>query len=486
MSDTNNGAAGQDTAKRLGMAGLAAIVVSSMIGGGIYSLPQNMADTAGVGAVAIAWVITGIGMFFIANTSRTLASARPDLTAGIYMYGKDGFGEYAGFTIAWGYWLCQVCGNVGYAVITMDALNYFFPGWFAGGNNWESIVGGSLLIWIFNFVVLSGVKQASLVNTIATVCKLLPIALFIVVLFFVFNWDKFTFDIWGNLTSHGEKNLGGLGAQIKGTMLVTLWAFIGIEGAVVLSGRAKSQKDVGRATIAGYICGLAIFVLLSILPFGFMTQAQLAAVPNPSTAGILESIVGEWGSWVMNAGLIISVLASWLAWTMITAEMPYAAAKDGTFPKIFGHENKNGSPSVSLWITSALMQLAMLLVYFSNDAWNTMLSITGVMVLPPYLASTAYLWKLAKGHGLQNTPPNARVSRTGALVSGAAGSVYAVWLIYAAGLNYLLDSAIFLALGIPFYIWAKRENGARAFTKTEAFFAVVLVAIAIFGIVRRF
>lgn len=195
--------------------------------------------------MAIAWVITGIGMFFIANTFRTLASARPDLTAGIYMYGKDGFGEYAGFTIAWGYWLCQVCGNVGYAVITMDALNYFFPGWFAGGNNWESIVGGSLLIWIFNFVVLSGVKQASLVNTIATVCKLLPIALFIVVLFFVFNWDKFTFDIWGNLTSHGEKNLGGLGAQIKGTMLVTLWAFIGIEGAVVLSGRAKSQKDVG-------------------------------------------------------------------------------------------------------------------------------------------------------------------------------------------------------------------------------------------------
>ena len=105
--------------------GLAAIVVSSMVGGGVYSLPQNMAAAAGAGAVIIAWIITGIGIFFIANSFKILAAARPNLTAGIYMYSKDGFGEYAGFTIAWGYWLCQIFGNVGYAVITMDALNYF-------------------------------------------------------------------------------------------------------------------------------------------------------------------------------------------------------------------------------------------------------------------------------------------------------------------------------------------------------------------------
>jgi arginine:ornithine antiporter/lysine permease len=132
----------------------------------------------------------------------------------------------------------------------------------------------------------------------------------------------------------------------------------------------------------GFASGLFVFALLSVLPFGFMSQAELADVANPSTAGVLEKVVGPWGSWLMNIGLIIAVLASWLAWTMITAEIPYAAAKDGTFPKIFGSENSKGTPSVSLWITSILMQLAMLLVYFSNNAWNTMLSITGVMVLP--------------------------------------------------------------------------------------------------------
>ena len=107
--------------KKLGVIALASVVVSSMVGGGIYSLPQNMAAQASVGAVIIAWVVTGIGMFFLANSFRILSDIRPDLKAGIYMYGREGFGSFVGFLIAWGYWLCQIFGNVGYAVITMDA-----------------------------------------------------------------------------------------------------------------------------------------------------------------------------------------------------------------------------------------------------------------------------------------------------------------------------------------------------------------------------
>ena len=76
---------------KLGVLGLAAIVVSSMIGGGIFSLPQNMAQSASVGAVILAWIITGVGMFFIANTFRILADAKPDLTSGIYMYAREGY-----------------------------------------------------------------------------------------------------------------------------------------------------------------------------------------------------------------------------------------------------------------------------------------------------------------------------------------------------------------------------------------------------------
>mgnify|MGYP004630595705 FL=1 len=146
----------QNNAGKLGVIGLACIVVSSMVGGGVFSLPQNMAAGASAGAVLLAWLITGVGMYFIANTFSVLSRVKPNLTAGIYMYAREGFGPYVGFTIGWGYWLCQIFGNVGYAVITMDALNYFFPPYFAGGNNLLSIVCGSVLIWGFNWVVLRG------------------------------------------------------------------------------------------------------------------------------------------------------------------------------------------------------------------------------------------------------------------------------------------------------------------------------------------
>ena len=106
---------------------------------------------------------------------------------------------------------------------------------------------------------------------------------------FVFHVDRFDFDFWGKL-SHAK--LGDIETQIKNSMLVTLWAFIGIEGAVVLSGRAKSQSDVGKATVMGFLGCLSIYVLLSILPFGFMTQARLAGIANPSTAGVLRAVVG--------------------------------------------------------------------------------------------------------------------------------------------------------------------------------------------------
>ena len=462
----------------LGVLALAGIVVSSMIGGGIYSLPQNMAQGASVGAVLLAWIVTGIGVYFIANTFRILSTAKPDLTAGIYMYSREGFGAFIGFIIGWSYWLCQICGNVGYAVITMDALNYFFPPYFTGGNTVWAILGGSILIWGFNFLVLRGVKQATFINLIGTFAKIVPLILFILITLFMFHLNKFEFDFWGNKSI---TDLGNIPEQIKSTMLVTLWSFIGIEGAVVMSKHAKTPQTVGRATFLGFIGCLIIYVLLSVLPYGVMDQAQLANVQNPSTAGIMEVLVGKWGAWFMNIGLLISVLTSWLAWTVVTAQIPQAAAENGTFPKEFTIENKNAAPSVSLWVTSAMMQIFMLVVYFSSNAWNTMLSITGVMVLPAYLSCCAYLWKICEDG---EYPANIYIRRSEALFAGIMGVIYSLWLIYAAGLNYLLMAIIFVACGIPFYIWAKKQNNPDkpAFTNSECGIALVLVLVSLFAI----
>ena len=477
MSEKNN-ISKNDTSGKLGVLGLAAIVVSSMIGGGIFSLPQNMASDASVGAVLIAWLITGFGMFFIANTFRILANAKPDLTSGIYLYAKEGFGDYVGFSIGWGYWLCQIFGNVGYAIITMDALNYFFPGVFTGGNNLASIIGGSLLIWCFYFIVLKGTKQAAFINVIGTIGKLVSLAIFILIMIFVFHLDRFEFDFWGDKIIDG-KTLGSFGSQLKSTMLITLWAFIGIEGAVVLSGKAKSQEIVGRATFLGFIGCLIIYILLSIIPYGFLSQAELAEIANPSTAGVLEKVIGKSGAWIMNVGLLIAVLSSWLSWTLIVAEIPLAMSQNQNFPKVFQKENQAGSPSVSLLITSILMQLAMIFVYFSTNAWNTMLSITGVMVLPAYFASSAYLWKICED---DEYPKTMLIKKSSALITGILGCVYGIWLIYAAGLQYLLMAIVFFTLGIPVFCWSRKEFNIGQLKQYEKIIMIIMVLVSIFAI----
>lgn len=477
-----------DDSKKLGIVALTSVVISAMVGGGVFNLPQNMAASAGAGAIILAWIITGTGIWFVANTFRILSVARPDATTGIYTYGELGFGKFTGFLLAWGYWLCNCFANIGFAVLLMDSLNYFFPGVFTGGNNLNSIIGGTLVIWSIYFVILAGVKSATSLNTIGTIGKLVPIVIFLFIVAFVFKFSNFLDDFWGHETilKLSDKPLGSMLTQVKSTMLVTLWVFIGIEGAVVVSNRAKDQKEVGKATFLGFIICLVMYIGLSLLPFGSFSQGELSKMTSPSTAGVLGGIVGKWGNILMNIGVIISIFSAWLVWTIMLAELPFAAAKGGTFPKAFAKENKNESPSFSLLISSIVMQIIMILVYFAHDAWTLMLDITGVMVLPCYIVCTLYLWKIAKKN--DNYPKDIFASRKKAIITGILGTIYGVWLVYAAGLENMLIATVIYAFGIPVFMKARKESNpnGKEFTKGEKKFAILLFILGIIGIIYLF
>ncbi|WP_101206723.1 basic amino acid/polyamine antiporter [Pseudomonas sp. 43NM1] len=464
---------------KLGMLSMTLLVIGAMVGGGAFNLPQNMAQHAGLGAVLIAWLVSGLGIFFLARTFQVLADIKPEITAGIYMYSRKGFGKFAGFQVAWGYWLSSAFGNVGFAVLLMDTLNYFFPPYFEGGNTWLAILIGSSVFWILNWLVLRGVKSASALNVIGTIAKFVPIAVFLGVVVISMKAGLFTTDFWGNVSDNvsGGKPLGNLLEQVKSTMLVTLWVFIGIEGAVVMSDESDA-KTVSRATLMGFFVTLLLYVLISVLPFGIMTQAQLSVIAPPSMAAILGSIVGKWGEYFVNGGVLISVLACWLVWTMLVAELPWAAAKDGTFPQAFAVTNKKGSASVSLWVSTVVMQAVMILMFFSNNAWNVMLSITGVMILPAYIGATGFLWKIMVNGSY---PPTAKIGRTTALVSSVLGTVYGFWLVYAAGLEYMIAGAVFFAIGNLVFIWARKEHAPTepVFKKVEMIVAAVLVVLGV-------
>ena len=392
MADnTSTGSSGSaakasDSSKKVGLIGLVGIVISAMIGGGIYNLPQNMAADASAGAIIIAWVVTGIGIWFIANTFRILSAARPELTNGLYTYAEKGFGKLIGFFVAYGYWICNCFALVAYSVLVMATLNYFVPD-FSGGNNIPSIIGGSIITWIMYLLALQGAKSTSFLNIIGTIGKLLPVAIFIIAVATVFKFSVFMEGFWGmkgavDLTFSWDNVM----PQVQATMLVTLWLFLGIEGAVVVSGKAKSQAAVRKATTIGFLVTLALYIIVSLLPLGVYSQADVGAMADPSMAAIMLDKFGKWGEILVNAGVIVSVLSSWLVWMLMLGEMPLAASKSGIFPKAFVKENKKGSPSTALLWTTIIVQIVLVISFFiGSNAWTTMISITSVMALPCYL-----------------------------------------------------------------------------------------------------
>ena len=317
--------------KKIGLFALIAIVVGSMIGGGAFNLASDMAGAASPGAIILGWTITGIGMIALALSFQNLNNKRPDLDGGVYSYASAGFGKFMGFNSAWGYWLSAWLGNVAYATLLFSSIGYFIPA-FEGGQNIAAIIGASVLLWGVHALVLRGVHSASLVNLVTTIAKLVPIFLFIIIGIFAFNADIFLDDFWG--TGAGFK-FSDVMSQTKSTMLVTLWVFIGVEGAVVLSSRAKDKKDVGRATVIGLISTLIIYVLISIMSIGAMNRAAVAGLENPSMAYVFKEMVGPWGATFINLGLIVSVLGAWLGWTLLASEIPYLAGKDKLFSKWF-------------------------------------------------------------------------------------------------------------------------------------------------------
>jgi arginine:ornithine antiporter/lysine permease len=452
-----------------------------MIGGGIFSLPQNMAASADVGAVLIGWVITAVGMLTLAFVFQTLANRKPDLDGGVYAYAKAGFGDYMGFSSAWGYWISAWLGNVGYFVLLFSTLGYFFP-IFGEGNTPAAVIGASVLLWAVHFLVLRGIKEAAFINLVTTVAKIVPLVLFVLIAVFAFKLDIFTADIWGLK----NPDLGSVMNQVRNMMLVTVWVFIGIEGASIFSARAEKRSDVGKATVIGFITVLLFLMLVNVLSLGIMTQPELAKLQNPSMAAVLEHVVVHWGAVLISVGLIISLLGALLSWVLLCAEIMFAAAKDHTMPEFLRKENANHVPANALWLTNAMVQVFLVITLFSASTYLSLIYLATSMILVPYLWSAAYALLLAvRGE----TYENASADRTKDLIIGAIALIYAVWLLYAGGTKYLLLSALLYAPGAILFAKAKHELGKPIFTNVEKLiFAAVVVGalVAAYGLYAGF
>ncbi|MDA6077717.1 amino acid permease [Edwardsiella anguillarum] len=239
------------------------------------------------------------------------------------------------------------------------------------------MIGESILLWVVHFMVLRGVKTAAGINLAATLAKLLPLGLFVILAAIAFRLDTFKIDFTG------LKMGVPVWEQVKDTMLFTLWVFIGVEGAVVVSARARHKRDVGRATMLAVVSALVVYLLITLLSLGVVPRAELAEMRNPSMAGLMVKMIGPIGEIVIAGGLIISVCGAYLSWTIMAAEVPFLASQHGAFPKIFGKQNAKEAPASSLWLTNGAVQVTLIIIWATGANYNNLLTIASEMIRFP-------------------------------------------------------------------------------------------------------
>ncbi len=457
--------------QKLSLRALVALVVGSMIGSGIFALPSAFGRaTGGLGAL-IAWAIAGIGMLMLAFVFQTLARRRPDLDAGIYAYAKAGFGDYPGFVSAAGYWIGCCLADVACLVLIKATLGQFFPV-FGDGTTPTAIVAASVLLWAVHILILRGIKEAAALNTIATYAKIAPIVLFIVVAIAGFKADVFAWNFWGG----EEASFASVSSQVRNSMLVTVFLFVGIEGASVYSRYARNRNDVGIATVLGFLGVLCLLVLVTMASYGVMLRPDLAVLGSPSMAGVMEALVGPWGKVFISIGLLISILGNYLSWSLLAAEVLYSAAHQRTMPSFLARENANKVPVGALWLTNIVIQVFLIVTWFAEYAFTMALKMTSSMTLIPYLLVAAYGLKLAwTGETYAAGGRHRNVDWT----RGAIATIYAAGMLYAGGVKFILLSALLYAPGTILFVIARREQNKPVFTRIEWLMFGVVAAIAI-------
>jgi arginine:ornithine antiporter/lysine permease len=459
--------------QKLSLRALTALVVGSMIGAGIFALPAAFARATGGFGAMIAWVIAGGGMLMLAFVFQVLSRRRPDLDAGVFAYAKEGFGPYLGFISAAGYWIGACFADTACLILIKATLGQFFP-IFGDGTTLAAIIGASILVWAVQLLVFQGIRTAALVNTIATYAKIVPIGLFLIVMIGAFRTHTFAANFWGG----DQPSAGAVIGQVRSTMLVTVFVFVGIEGASVYSRYARRREDIGLATVLGFLGVLSLLVLVTLLSYGVMLQPDLAALPQPSMAGVLSHVLGPWGGVLVSIGLLISVLGNYLSWALLAAEVVHAAARAGVMPAVIGRDNAKGAPAAALWLSNSVIQAFLIVSWFAEQGFTMALKMTGAMTLIPYMLVAAYGLKLSwTGETYADAPED----RRGDLIRAAVATAYTVLMLVADGPKFVLLSTLLYLPSTVLFLFARRNQGVRLFKPAELLLLAVIAVGAIVG-----
>jgi len=436
----------EDRARALGLPSATALVIGSIIGTGVFTMPAVMAG-AGTSSLVVLGIIA-IGAVTLGTMFGQLTRRVPNSDGGLYAYARHEFGDFAGYLTAWCYWITAWAGNA--AIVSSWVLYVESLFSISHPSAWTNLGIALTGLWIPAAINIVGVRQMAWFQNATVVLKFLPLAVVGIVGWFFVKSAHF-----GPFNATGGSLYSGIGIAAG----VALFSFIGVECASIAAGRVKNpRKNVGRASILGTALSAILYLAVTAAVMGLVSHQHLVGNGTPFVAAF-QTMFGHaaWVGKLVAATAVISGIGALNGWTLVTAEMPWAAAKDGLFLPQFAKLNKDGTPWIGILISTAVASLLMGFAYSSNTGltvFTYLVALSVVTVAIPYFfsacAQLAYLvsrrrrvvgWLLARD-----------------LSIATCSVLFSLWVTFASGYQAVYQAMLLLLVGIPIYAFLKARK----------------------------
>jgi APA family basic amino acid/polyamine antiporter len=385
-----------------------------------------------------------IGAVALALTFRSLNVRLPG-SGGPYVYARDAFGEFAGFLNAWSYWITAWAGN---AAIVVAWVGYVEVFWNTGHHRTWSVVIALAGLWLPALIDLAGIRSIATFQVITTVLKFVPLLLVSVIGVFAMSRANF-----GEFNASGESGW----SAITAAGAIALFSYLGIETASVAAGRVRNpERNVGRATVLGTLACAAVYLVGTLVVFGTVPHAELLTSTAPFTDAADAIFGGSWAGRTVGAAAVVSGFGALVGWTLIVAEMPHAAARDGVFPDVFLRESSRGVPAFGIVSSTLLASVLTVVSYTSFDqVFTTVVLLSVLTSVIPYLFSAAaqVYWLATTAHVRQ--PAHLVRDLTVSLLA----LVFSFWALQGSGEQAVYYGVFGVLLGVPLFVWHKARKG---------------------------
>jgi APA family basic amino acid/polyamine antiporter len=424
--------------------------MGNIIGGGIFLLPASVAPYGTVSLLAFG-VLT-LGAIALALVFGRLAERDPR-TGGPYVYAREAFGDFAGFLAAWAYWITTWVSNAALAVAAVGYLDVLIP---VNDHQWTACLAALVIQWLPALSNFAGTRWVGAVQLVSTVLKFAPLLLVAIGGLFHFHARNL-----GPFQAGGGSTLGAISASAA----ILLFSYLGVESAAVSAGEVRDpRRNVGRATVIGTVGAALVYLLGTLAVFGTVAHDRLVHSTAPFSDAVNAMFGGSWGGWAVALAALVSMTGCLNGWTLLSAQTPYAAARDGLFPAAFARKRR-GVPTVGVGVTVVLASLLTVYNYTSGSAkvFEVLVLVTTFTATVPYLLATAaQLFHLLSGRA--ERVDRARLVRDAVVASVAAA--FSLWLVAGAGYAAVYQGVLFLFAGVLVYAVMAGRRGHRARSAT--------------------